>query len=62
MDYVKIGHIYKVYKNNGYVFAAKVICENNTHLQFENSSGIRTIIAKSAITELADIGKPKGSD
>lgn len=59
MNYVIIGNVYKVYKNNDYVFAAKVICENETHIQFENSKGVRTILAKSVIRELADLGKPR---
>ncbi|MFZ2414950.1 MAG: hypothetical protein WAW33_03080 [Minisyncoccia bacterium] len=57
--YVNINIIYLVSGAN-FKFAAKAIWENDTHIGFENSYYKQTILAKSAIRELVDLGKPKG--
>jgi hypothetical protein len=58
MDYVTIGNIYKVVKIDGFGFAAMAVKENSTHIKFQNSSGIFSLINKNSIREMVDLGKP----
>lgn len=56
MECIIIGNLYKVYKNNGFAFAAKAICEDTNFIKFQNSRGLITVVSKASIRELVEIG------